>query len=93
MVGIDYIIVIGYDKTCKMFVPLDKFGVAVIDIVLQPLEVKRIKVLAWENISDWSNRLTDGNDPKIWKKLFRFYPKHAMMIRGYGKLDNTMGYQ
>lgn len=48
MVGIDYIIVFGYDKTCKMFVPLDKFGVAVIDIVLQPLEVKRIKVLAWE---------------------------------------------
>jgi hypothetical protein len=63
---------------------LDRYGVAVIENVVSKEEVERVKSIAWKNISDWSCGQIEGTNPDTWKNLFRFYPKHAMLIQEYG---------
>jgi len=63
---------------------LEKYGVAVINDVIPQEELEKIKSLAWVNISHWSRGLIDGSKPETWKNLFKFYPKHSMMVQEYG---------
>jgi hypothetical protein len=63
---------------------LDTYGVAVLQDVLPQEDVAKLRSLAWENIKEWSDGLIDIDDQNSWKNLFKFYPKHAMLVQEYG---------
>lgn len=72
------------DQVCNT---LDKYGVAVVEDILNEDECINLRDDFWTEIKSLTSRLDkpiDKNDPSTWRTIYELYPMHAMLIQHFG---------
>lgn len=68
----------------NVWTTLEEYGYAVINNVLPHEDIEQIRSIGWNDIKQWSKGLIDVENQETWENIYKFYPKHSMMIQEYG---------
>lgn len=66
---------------------LDKYGVAIIENVLDEAEIDAMRVGMWdylEHITQKFSKPISRDDKDSWKEYSKLYPKHSMLLQNWG---------
>ena len=66
---------------------LDKYGVAVVEDILNPDECNKYTENAWKNFNILTSKMAnpiDKNNSETWKTFYELYPLHSMLLQHWG---------